>query len=186
MPMPSNSPQTATPWHLPRHGASRPQHPPRGGRARAGLFVLLAALSAAPSVLAAKQPRVPFCQRDFSAVEERRSDIPALEAAGGLVHLLARRQAAPPFECAAFYLAQGLNVNAVGPYGLTALHYAIRINAPKMVQFVIAHGADLHKKASDRQLEAMGYAYYLALADPQVDRNRVIAILNDALVANGE
>lgn len=125
---------------------------------------------------------LPFCQRDFSAVAKRRNDIAALQAAGGLVHLLARKQAAPPFECAAFYLSQGLDVNAVGADGLTALHYAIKANQPKMLRFVIAHGAALKQKAGAKQLEPMGYAYYLALNNTKVDRNKVIAILNSALV----
>lgn len=125
---------------------------------------------------------VPFCQRPFGAVEEH--DIDELKAAGGLVHLLKREQAGPPFACAAFYLAHGLDVNAVGPNGLTALHYAIKANSPEMVQFVIAQGANLHKKAGARGLEPMGYAYYLALSDTATDRGRVIAILNDALIAD--
>jgi len=123
----------------------------------------------------------PFCERDFAATDKRRQDIDTLQAAGGLVLLLRRKQAAPPFACAAFYLSQGLDVNAVNPDGVSALHYAIDANAPQMVQFVIDHGADLHQKAGDKQLEPMGYAYYLALNDRSTNRNPVIEILNAAL-----
>lgn len=139
----------------------------------------------APQVVESKPAPVeplPFCRRDFGAVAKREKDIAALQAAGGLVHLLQRRQAATPYDCAAFYLDRGLDVNAVSPEGLTALHYAIKANQPKILRFVIAHGANLEQKAGDKQLEPMGYAYYLALNNPQVNRNPIIAILNDALI----
>lgn len=124
---------------------------------------------------------VPFCQRDFSNVEARRQDIAELKAAGGLVHLLAREQAKAPFKCATFYLAHGLNINATAPNGLTPLHFAIKANRPEMVRFVIARGANLHKKAGKKQLEPMSYAYYLAFNNPEINRNPIIAILNSAL-----
>lgn len=131
------------------------------------------------------KPR-PFCQRDFTARAQRREDLTELAAAGGLVHLLKRKQARAPFECAAYYLGLGLDVDATGPAGLTALHYAIKDNNPKMLQFVIKHGADLHKKAGDKQLNPMSYAYYLALNHPQTNRNPIIKRLNKALVAAGQ
>lgn len=125
-----------------------------------------------------------FCPHEPAAGGRYKSVIAEIEAAGGLVHLLARRQAAAPFECAAYYLAHGLDVNAIGNNGLTALHYAIRVNSPEMLRFVIAHGADLRNKAGANQLAPMSYAYYLALSQPATDRSRVIAILSDALAAS--
>lgn len=154
----------ATPSHPSNPGESKAPPPAQGQSAPAAVFY------------------VPFCQRDFTAKAERRADISELQAAGGLIYLLQRPQAAPPFSCSAYYLALGLDVNAVSAQsGLTPLHYAIKANAPSKVQFVITHGADLHKKAGTHHLEPMGYAYYLALNHRKINRNAIIAIINNAL-----
>ncbi|HLQ86042.1 MAG TPA: ankyrin repeat domain-containing protein [Salinisphaeraceae bacterium] len=140
-----------------------------------------------PAVAETQAPEIetatvtPFCERDLTQLHPYAVGMAELQAAGGLVHLLARAEAAPPYVCAALYLSQGLSIDAVGADGLTALHYAIRANQPAMVQFVLDHGADLHQRAGARQLKPMSYAYYLALRDANDKRNRIIAILNAAL-----
>ncbi len=129
----------------------------------------------------------PFCERDFADVAAREADIAALENAGGLVHILKRRPSEPPYECARVYLARGLDVNAIGAQsedGLTALHYAVKRNNTDMVAFVIEQGADLNKRATEQDLKPMGYAINLAFNDTRIDRNRVIAMLDEALVAS--
>ena len=127
-----------------------------------------------------------FCERDFEQVEAREADVADLQAAGGLVHIFEREaRLEDPYGCADFYLAHGLDVNAVDERDdtepLTGLFYAIQRNDPKMLRFMIAHDADLEKRAGPKDTRAMGYAYYLALKDQRIDRNEIIGILDGAL-----
>lgn len=127
-----------------------------------------------------------FCERDFGAVEEREADVDDLADKGGLVHIFEREaRLADPYGCADFYLTHGLNIDAVDPRDehepLTGLFFAIERNDPKMVHFMIDHGADLKKRAGTDEVKPMGYAYSLALKDNRIDRNKVIGILDKAL-----
>lgn len=123
-----------------------------------------------------------YCDRDFTDKASRRDDVAGLQAAGGLNHIFSQGHMTPPFKCAAYYLALGLDINATSPTtGLTPLHYAINANVPLLVTFLIDHGADLHKKAGEHQLEPMGYVYYLALNNRAINRSQVISIINKAL-----
>lgn len=143
--------------------------------------------SASASKAAAAPAAEPgFCERDFAKVAQREADVPELRQAGGLVHIFEREaRLDDPYGCADFYLAHGLDVNAVDPRDdkppLTGLFYAIQRNDPKMVRFMLGHGADLQKRAGKNDTRAMGYAYYLALKDQRIDRNEVIGILDSAL-----
>ena len=129
-----------------------------------------------------------FCDRDFHNAAARKKDVPALTKAGGLVYIFEREaRLSDPYGCAAFYLAHGLNIDAVDPRAghgrLTALDFAIKRNDTKMLHFMIDHGADLKKKATVKHIEPMGYAYLMAFSDDRINRNAVISILNDALEA---
>ncbi len=140
---------------------------------------------------AAAEPAPPpppkdFCERDFQKIAERKADVADLQSQGGLVHIFEREaQLADPYGCADFYLEQGLDIDAVDPREdhdkLTGLFFAIQRNDPKMVSFMIDHGADLNKRAGKSNTRAMGYAYYLALNDQRINRNEVIGILDSAL-----
>lgn len=127
-----------------------------------------------------------FCARDFEQVAEREADVPQLRESGGLVHIFEREaRLDDPYGCADFYLAHGLEIDAADPRAdhdqLTGLFYAIQRNDPKMLHFMIDHGADLQQRAGKKDTRAMGYAYYLALQDQRIDRNPVIGILDDTL-----
>ncbi|MES1924827.1 hypothetical protein [Salinisphaera sp. T31B1] len=127
-----------------------------------------------------------FCARDFADIQAREDDAQALAAAGGLVHIFEREaQLADPYGCADFYLEHGLDIDAVDPRPdhdrLTGLFFAIKRNDPKMVHFMIDHGADLDKRAGRKDTKALGYAYYLALQDQRINRNEVIGILDSTL-----
>lgn len=127
-----------------------------------------------------------FCERDFEQVAEREADVPQLREAGGLVHIFEREaRLEDPYGCADFYLAHGLDIDASDPRAdhdqLTGLFYAIARNDPKMVHFMIEHGADLQQRAGKKDTRAMGYAYFLALNDQRIDRNQVIGILDTTL-----
>lgn len=140
---------------------------------------------------AAAEPAPPpppkdFCARDFQKVAERKADVADLQSQGGLVHIFEREaQLADAYGCADFYLEQGLDIDAVDPREdhdkLTGLFFAIQRNDPKMVRFMIDHGADLEKRAGKSNTKAMGYAYYLALQDQRINRNEVIGILDAEL-----
>lgn len=141
--------------------------------------------AAEPQAQAAPEPEG-FCARDFDDIETRTADVDALEAAGGLVHIFEREaRLEDPYGCADFYLAQGLDVDAIDPRAdreaLTGLHFAIQRNDPKMLRFMIEHGADLKKRAGEKDVKPLGYAYYLALNDTRIDRNAVIGILDTEL-----
>ena len=57
-----------------------------------------------------------FCERDFDATEARSADVEALRAAGGLVYIFEREAALDdPYGCADYYLAHGLEIDAVDP-----------------------------------------------------------------------
>ena len=64
---------------------------------------------------------------------------------------------------------------------LTGLFFAIQRNDPKMLRFMIDHGADLQHRAGKNDTRAMGYAYFLALKDQRIDRNRIIGMLDSEL-----
>lgn len=105
---------------------------------------------------------------------------------GGLIYLFGRQeQLQQPFACADYYIAHGLDIDARDPRSghppLTALTYAIRQNDPRLTKFVIQRGASLEKPAGHENLKPMAYAYRLAMKYTSVDRNAVIAVLNDAL-----
>ncbi|MES1951531.1 hypothetical protein S4A8_11787 [Salinisphaera sp. S4-8] len=127
-----------------------------------------------------------FCERDFDQVAEREADVPELRDAGGLVYIFEREaRLDDPYGCADFYLAHGLDINAADPREdgeqLTGLFYAIQRNDPKMLRFMIDHGADLQQRAGKNDTRAMGYAYFLALKDQRIDRNRIIGMLDSEL-----
>ena len=132
-----------------------------------------------------------FCERDFDATEARAADVEALRAAGGLVYIFEREAALDdPYGCANYYLERGLDVDAVDTREdtepLTPLFFAIKRNDPKMLRFMLDHGADLNKRAGvanadGERLKPLGYAYNLAFDDTRIDRNEVIGILDSAL-----
>lgn len=127
-----------------------------------------------------------FCERDFDDVAARKADVADLRAQGGLVHIFEREaQLADPYGCADYYLARGLDIDAADPRDdhepLTPLFFAIKRNDPKMLRFMIEHGADLEKRAGKNDTRPMGYAYYLALQDQRIDRNEIIGMLDVAL-----
>ncbi|WP_348764795.1 ankyrin repeat domain-containing protein [uncultured Salinisphaera sp.] len=127
-----------------------------------------------------------FCERDFDQVAEREADVPDLREAGGLVYIFEREaRLEDPYGCADFYLAHGLDIDAADPREggekLTGLFYAIQRNDPKMLRFMIDHGADLEQRAGKNDTRAMGYAYFLALKDQRIDRNGIIGILDSEL-----
>jgi len=129
---------------------------------------------------------VGFCERDFDDTDAREADTEALENAGGLVYIFEREaRLDDPYGCADYYLAHGLEIDAVDPRDdhapLTGLFFAIKRNDPKMVRFMIEHGADLKEPAGKDDIKPMGYAYSLALKDTRIDRNEVIGILDAAL-----
>lgn len=127
-----------------------------------------------------------YCNRDFDDKAARRDDVADLQAAGGLNYIFSHGHMSPPFKCAAYYLALGLDIDAsASTTGLTPLLYAINANAPRLVTFLIDHGADLHKKAGEHQLAPMGYAYYLALNNRTINRSQIISIINKALTKAG-
>lgn len=156
-------------------GTAPPKPPPAAHGKPAG----------SPATTKAPAAHAGFCQRDFSDVAARKADVPRLQQAGGVVHIF--EHAAHPYRCAAFYLGHGLDINAADPrpdHGdLTGLEYAIKRNNPKMVRFMIHHGANLQERAGSRRLKPYGYAVYLAFHDRNVDRNPVISILDKALTA---
>ena len=87
-------------------------------------------------------------------------------------------------------LERGLDVDAVDTREktepLTPLFFAIKRNDPKMLRFMLDHGADLNKRAGvanadGERLKPLGYAYNLAFDDTRIDRNEVIGILDSAL-----
>ena len=93
-------------------------------------------------------------------------------------------------QSAGFFLLCGLDVDAVDTREdtepLTPLFFAIKRNDPKMLRFMIDHGADLNKRAGvanadGERLKPLGYAYNLAFDDTRIDRNKVIGILDSAL-----
>ena len=127
-----------------------------------------------------------FCERDFDQVAEREADVPELQEAGGLVYIFEREaRLDDPYGCADFYLAHGLDIDAADPREdsekLTGLFYAIQRNDPKMLRFMIDHGADLEQRAGKNDTRAMGYAYFLAIKDQRIDRNRIIGMLDSEL-----
>ncbi|GAB3676557.1 hypothetical protein [Salinisphaera aquimarina] len=149
-----------------------------------------------PNAQAEAEPAPPpppkdFCARDFADVEAREADASRLKAQGGLVHIFEREaQLADPYGCADFYLQHGLDIDATDPRSdhepLSGLFFAIQRNDPKMLNFMIDHGADLKKRAGKKDTRALGYAYYLALNDTRINRNEVIGILDAALTRQAE
>ncbi|HET7313139.1 hypothetical protein [Salinisphaera sp.] len=105
---------------------------------------------------------------------------------GGLVQIF-RHEAAlvDAYACAAAYLKHGGSVNAIDPRPdsdhLTPLLFAIKRNDPKMVRFMLDHGADPHKRGGPQKIEPYGYAVFQALHHQSTNYNAVIDILNSAL-----
>lgn len=127
-----------------------------------------------------------FCGRDLSDVASRTSDAVTLAQAGGAVQIFQHEAALKdPYGCADFYLQHGLNIDAVDPRPdskhLTPLLFAIQRNDPKMVHFMLDHGADLQQRGGPNKIKPYGYAVFLALNNRSTNYNQVIAILDDAL-----
>ncbi|MDA3920491.1 MAG: ankyrin repeat domain-containing protein [Salinisphaera sp.] len=133
-----------------------------------------------------KSPAEQFCGRDFSDVSSRTSDAAALAKAGGLVQIFQHEAAlSDPYGCADFYLKHGLNIDAADPRSdsqhLTPLLFAIKRNDPKMVTFMLDHGADLKQRGGPEKIKPYGYAVYLALHNRSTNYNPVIGLLDQAL-----
>lgn len=127
-----------------------------------------------------------FCGRDLSDTASRTSDAVTLAQAGGVVQIFQHEAALKaPYDCADFYLQHGLNIDAVDPRPdskhLTPLLFAIQRNDPKMVHFVLDHGADLQQRGGPDKIKPYGYAVFLALQHQSTNYNPVINILDKAL-----
>lgn len=110
---------------------------------------------------------------------------------GGLIYLFNRRKLIRnPLECASYYLARGLNIDARDPRPghppLTALTYAIKQNDLRLASFLIDHGASLKKPAGRNHLKPLPFAYNLAFSYPSVNRNEMIGLLTDALATRSD
>ncbi|MGB7758132.1 MAG: ankyrin repeat domain-containing protein [Salinisphaera sp.] len=115
-----------------------------------------------------------------------KSDTQAITRAGGLVQIFQHEGAlADAYGCATAYLDNGGKVNAVDPRSgsdhLTPLLFAIKRNDPKMVHFMLDHGADPHERGGPQKIKPYGYAVFQALHHRSTDYNTVINILDSAL-----
>lgn len=133
-----------------------------------------------------QSPAEIFCGRDLSDTASRTSDAVTLAQAGGVVQIFQHEAALnAPYDCADFYLQHGLAIDAVDPRPdsrhLTPLLFAIRRNDPKMVHFMLDHGADLQQRGGPDKIKPYGYAVFLALKHQSTNYNPVISILDKAL-----
>ncbi|NNC22548.1 hypothetical protein HKX42_01675 [Salinisphaera sp. USBA-960] len=126
------------------------------------------------------------CQGAASPTDNGPPSVQSINSQGGLIYLFAhQQQILQPYDCARYYIAQGLSVDTRDPRPdhrpLTPLMYAIRQNDARLTKFLIQQGADLHKPSGRDQLKPMAYAYQLAVKYTSVDRNAVIGVLNNAI-----
>lgn len=132
------------------------------------------------------EPAVAYCQ----AAAKDNADTAATKALakqGGLVAILQHEAAlnGDPYTCGQYYLAHGGNIDAQDARAdsehLTPLLFAIKRNDPRMVTYVIDHGADLKKRGGPNDVRPYGYAVFLALQNRSTNYNQVIAKLDKAL-----
>ena len=140
------------------------------------------ASSKAPS----QSPAELFCGRDFSDVSSRTSDAVTLAQAGGVVQIFQHEAALKsPYDCASFYLKHGLSIDAADPrpdsQHLTPLLFSIKRNDPKMVKFVLDHGANLQQRGGPNDTRPYGYAVFMALQNQSTNYNQVIGMLDTAM-----
>ncbi|MGN8198356.1 hypothetical protein ACS8Y6_06675 [Salinisphaera sp. RV14] len=139
------------------------------------------AKAAAATQKPAESPAERYC-----ASGHGKADIHAITQAGGLVQIFQHEGAlADAYGCAKAYLKHGGKVNAVDPRAdskhLTPLLFAIKRNDPKMVHFMLDHGADPHQRGGPHHIKPYGYAVFEALHHQSTNYNAVINILDSAL-----
>ena len=137
--------------------------------------------AAAPAKKPAGSPAEQYCAADHD-----KSDTRAITQAGGLVQIFQHEAAlADAYDCATAYLNHGGPVNAADPRAdsehLTPLLFAIKRNDPKMVHFMLDHGADPHQRGGPKNIRPYGYAVFEALHNQSTNYNAVINILDSAL-----
>jgi hypothetical protein len=79
-----------------------------------------------------------------------------------------------------FFLQKGLNINAVSPVdGLTALHAAVVLNQPQVVNYLLRHGADKTKPDGKFKLTPTELAKKLQDDRPDSDYSPIIKALTE-------
>lgn len=131
------------------------------------------------------KPSGPPAER-YCADKHDKSDTKRLRQTGGLVQIFQHEGAlADAYGCAATYLKHGGDVNASDPRDdsehLTPLLFAVKRNDPKMMHFLLDHGADPQKRGGPDKIKPYGYAVFQALHNRSTDYNKVINILDAAL-----
>ncbi|MES1934700.1 hypothetical protein C27AD_00035 [Salinisphaera hydrothermalis C27AD] len=134
---------------------------------------------------AAKKPAGSPAER-YCADSHDKADTKAITQAGGLVQIFQHEAAlGDAYGCATAYLKHGGNVDEVDPRAdsdhLTPLLFAIKRNDPKMVRFMLDHGADPNKRGGPQKIKPYGYAVFEALHNQSTNYNAVINILDSAL-----
>lgn len=141
---------------------------------------------AAPAQQAAtKKPAGSPAER-YCAAGHDKADTKTITQAGGLVQIFQHEAAlADAYGCATAYLKHGGKVDEVDPRAdsehLTPLLFAIKRNDPKMVHFMLDHGADPNKRGGPQKIKPYGYAVFQALHHQSTNYNTVINILDSAL-----
>lgn len=127
-----------------------------------------------------------YCSQPGDDRSARAPDAKILAGHGGLVAIFENEAAVHDvYACGQRYLQAGGDIDAVDPRQdsdhLTPLLFAIHRNDPKMVHFVLDHGANPSKRGGPQQVKPYGYAVFLALKNQATNYNEVIGILDTAL-----
>ncbi|WP_199671408.1 ankyrin repeat domain-containing protein [Salinisphaera sp. Q1T1-3] len=133
-----------------------------------------------------QSPTAQYCDNKAAQGNVRAADTKALAAQGGLVAILSNEAALhDAYACADTYLKTGGDIDAADPRAdsdhLTPLLFAIQRNDPKMVRYLLEHGADPSTRGGPKHIKPYGYAVYLALKNQATNYNEVISILDSAL-----
>lgn len=124
----------------------------------------------------------------YCADDHDKSHMASLDDDGGLIHLFEHADEVDnAYDCAAEYLDHEGDINAERRVGdsrpTTPLFHAIKENDPKMVQFMLDHGADPKQRVDigDKKMRAYGFAVYQAIHHKGDNYNPVIEAIDDAM-----
>jgi len=120
------------------------------------------------------------CESFMRKFRTNKVNIDSLNNGAGIDAILNLSNNEKKYTLAEYFLSKGLDINGINHYGeanLTPIHAAILYNDFVRVEFLVKHRADLNIKDPRYNMTPLEFAKSLQENRPEVDRGKIISLL---------